>query len=135
MIFSDPLPHVSLRGMVISKLLVFTHQAMVVAQLTALHLFTTYREADFANHDVRFGLLNWHGCSTGIQFLSQAINAVRRLQHDACLMTSNLNILDQSAFRGRRQKFWNSQWVVMTFRRQLWNQPRPCPGSYRSTLL
>ena len=55
MIFSDPLPHVSLRGMVISKLLVFTHQAMVVAQLTALHLFTTYREADFANHDVRFG--------------------------------------------------------------------------------
>ena len=38
MIFSDPLPHVSLRRTVISKLLVFTHRAMAVAQLNALHM-------------------------------------------------------------------------------------------------
>ena len=36
--FSDPLPHVSLMGMVISKLLAFTHRALAVVQLTALHL-------------------------------------------------------------------------------------------------
>ena len=28
------------------------------------------------------------------------------------------------AFRGRRRKYWNSQWAVMTFRLQLWNQLR-----------
>ena len=37
MIVSDPLPHVSLRGTVISKLLAFTHRAMAVVQSTALH--------------------------------------------------------------------------------------------------
>ena len=36
--FSDPLPHVSLMGMVISKLLAFTHRALAVVQLTPLHL-------------------------------------------------------------------------------------------------
>ena len=38
MIFSDPLPHRSLRGRVITKLLAFTDRAMALAQLTALHL-------------------------------------------------------------------------------------------------
>ena len=36
--WGEPLPHVSLRGTVISKLLAFIHRAMAVAQLTALHL-------------------------------------------------------------------------------------------------
>ena len=77
--------------------------------------FTTYREADFAKHDVRFGLplhhpqlLEWVGAPESARLLyrdssdwirslsrSQAINAARQLQHDACLMTSNLNILYQ----------------------------------------
>ena len=77
--------------------------------------FTTYRESDFADHDGQFGLPLHHPRFLGapeyvrllgrnpsewIRSLSrwQTIDshlATRPLQHDACLMTSNLNILGQ----------------------------------------
>ena len=37
-IYKDPLPHVSLRGMIIRKLSAFVNQAMAVARWTGLHL-------------------------------------------------------------------------------------------------
>ena len=37
-IFRDPMPHVSLRGKVITYLITFVNRAMAVAQLTHLHL-------------------------------------------------------------------------------------------------
>ena len=76
---------------------------------------TTYQESDFASPLRQFGLplhhprfLEWVGApesarllnrapGTCIRYLSrvQSIDAVRHLHCDACLMTSNLNILDQ----------------------------------------
>ena len=73
---------------------------------------TTYRDSDFAYHTGQFGLPLHHlwlwsrpesvrllgrDPSTWIRSLYrlQTINAARQLQHYACLMTSNLNVLDQ----------------------------------------
>ena len=79
--------------------------------------FTTYWDYDYAVHDGLFGLqihhpqfLEWVGApesahllgrapSEWIQSLtrSQTIDAARQLQRDACLMTSNLSVLDEYA--------------------------------------
>ena len=77
--------------------------------------FTTYRDSDFAVHDRHFtastptvpGVGGAAECahllgrdpSEWIRSLSrwQTIDAARQLQRDACLMTSNHNVLDQYA--------------------------------------
>ena len=78
---------------------------------------TIYQDSDFAAHNGQFGLplhhprfLEWVGAPESASLLdrdpSTTIDAAQQLQHDACLMTSNLNVLSQYV-RGPHQNFWN----------------------------
>ena len=60
----------------------------------------------------------------------QAIDAACQLHRDVCLMTTNLNVLDQYVLcpKGTASKTWNLAWVPGTFHPRRWLRVPWAPG-------
>ena len=111
---------------------------------------TTYRSTDYVQPSGKYGLplhhprfLEWisapesarlldQGPSVWLQSLSreQAIDAARQLHQDVCLMTTNLNILDQYVLclQGMASKILELSQVPGTFHRRQWLRVPWAPG-------
>ena len=109
--------------------------------------FTTYRDYDYAVQDGLFGMqihhprfLEWVGAPESARLLGRApsewirslarlqtLDAARHIQRDACLMTSNLSVLDQYALslHGTASDMLELA-AVTTFRPRLWIPLRRC---------
>ena len=110
----------------------------------------TYRPSDYAMPTGEFGVplnhprfLEWIGVPESASLLDmgpgkwlhslsrdQAMDAALQLQKDVCLMTTNLDVLDQYVpCRVRHRRFSNQAWDLGVFLRKKWLRVPGDPGS------